>query len=204
MSNETFLFVDVETTGVDPKTNSVIEIGAIAYQNGKQIGEEFEQSCRPYKKEINLGALEVNRVGPYELFAPEDSQTMADDFVEFILTLPKAYRRSIIICGHNVNFDLEFIDDFLKFHNYMDFKEFVSYRTIDTFPIGQFLVDNNIVIADRANLASLSKALEVGYDEGKHHTALYDAKLSAKVYFKMSDIVKEKTGISTTAQRNWK
>ena len=200
MANETLLFFDVETTGINPETSSVIEIGAVAFQNGKKLAE-FQGTCKPYNKEVNIGALAVNRVTPEKLHTLGDSQKLANDFVNFLLDLPQAYRRSIIPAAHNIGFDFPMIDNFLKAHNVMDFESYVSYRKIDTFPIAQFLIDSGILPSEKGNLQAVAKVLDIGYDSDKHHTALYDAELCAKAYFAMIDLVKDKKGLK--AERKW-
>lgn len=200
MSNETLLFFDTETTGVNSKTSSLIEIGAIAFQNGVEVGK-FEGTCQPNtEKEIHLGALAVNRVKPTDFDELGDPFTLADNFANFLLDLPKAYNRSIIPCGHNVNFDIGFVSEFLKDNCLHGFEDFVSYRSIDTASIGRFLIDARLIPCERASLGTLAKVLDAGYDENKHHTALYDAELSAKVYFKMMEIVQGKQQVNKVSK----
>ena len=38
--------LDIETTGLAPKFDSIIEIGAIRYQNGKEVGR-FSELVKP-------------------------------------------------------------------------------------------------------------------------------------------------------------
>ena len=45
-SSDTFISVDIETTGLDPKTHEIIEIGAVKIEEGRITGE-FSQLIKP-------------------------------------------------------------------------------------------------------------------------------------------------------------
>jgi DNA polymerase III epsilon subunit-like protein len=54
------LVVDVETSGLDPHLNGLVEIGAL-WITGPRVGEEFDLACRPRPGAVIDGkAIEVN------------------------------------------------------------------------------------------------------------------------------------------------
>lgn len=193
MSNETYLFVDVESTGLDPKHAELIEFGAVAYQNQKKIAE-IELKIEPFRENYSLGAFEVNRLSPKEFENFTNPLEAAHEIAEFLVDLPKAYRGSLLFCGHNVSFDFGFVNEFMRKAGYQDFSSYIG-RKIDTFSIAKFLIDSGTLVADKPGLASVATALKLDYDSNKHHSALYDAKLSAKAYFSMMDLVKGQKGL---------
>lgn len=195
------LFFDVETCGISTKS-STIEIGAIYYKDGVEQNR-FQGVCGPIEgSEINIGALAVNRAKLRSMDHRGSPETMVHNFVDFLLELPIERRKGLILAGHNVKFDIDHVDSMMRQFNVVDFTEFTSHRVIDTAAIAQFLIDAGVIGASRAGLGIVAQSLEVDYDPNQHHGALYDAELSAKVYFKMLDLVKKHTGVQHL-RPNW-
>jgi len=96
--------IDIETTGLDPCANAIIEIGAIDFYNPKN---RFNQRCRIRENSIiDNKALMVNGFDETELKS-KDLQSERSMLVNFIQWLGEVEDRTL--AGQNVNFDLEFL-----------------------------------------------------------------------------------------------
>ncbi|MBE6719283.1 MAG: 3'-5' exonuclease [Ruminococcaceae bacterium] len=106
-----FCVVDIETTGLRPSDDGIIEIGAIMYENGREA-DTFSSLLQP----------KVNAMGDYvSPFITQltgitnemlDSAPPAEDVLaEFFDFLGDS-----IIVGYNVNFDVNFLYDAIYEH----------------------------------------------------------------------------------------
>lgn len=99
------VILDIETTGLNPEENSIIEIGAIDFYNPEN---QFNQTCRIRDNSIiNQGALDVNGYSVKEL-RDSINQSEKELLTNFITWIKKIQRRTI--AGQNVNFDLNFLN----------------------------------------------------------------------------------------------
>lgn len=106
-----FTIIDLETTGLDPVKNEIIELGAAKVRNG-QIVNTYQQLVRPKKAipaEIeNMTGISNDMVAD----APAISDVIGE-YVDFI--------GDDIVIGHNVKFDLSFLSEKLKKAKHMEF-----------------------------------------------------------------------------------
>ena len=96
-----YTVVDLETTGLDPEWNEIIEIGALKIRNN-QIVDSFSQLVKPTE--------------PVDEFITDltgiTNDMLADaPSIEEVLPSFLAFADNDIIVGHNVNFDINFIYD---------------------------------------------------------------------------------------------
>lgn len=107
---DNFCSVDIETTGLRPETDHIIEIGAARYRNGRPV-KKFQALIRPPKDKYG------RYVSPYIAGFTHISNTMLDNAksVEYVLPKFKEFLGSDIIVGYNVNFDVNFLyDNFIR------------------------------------------------------------------------------------------
>lgn len=104
------LWVDLETTGTDPKLNGIIQAAFIVEVDG-QVKEERVFFMNPSKSEINPAALAVNRVTediireyPDETIVKVEIENMLEKYVDRYDSDDK-----FIAAGYNVGFDLDFL-----------------------------------------------------------------------------------------------
>lgn len=103
-----FTVVDIETTGLSPVSNNIIEIGAVKYRNSRPV-EVFQQLIRPPAR------LEST----YRYIHPTITKItgITDNMVADQPTINEVIPRFIdfiseqVIVGHNVNFDINFLYD---------------------------------------------------------------------------------------------
>jgi DNA polymerase III epsilon subunit-like protein len=103
------IVLDLETTGIDPRLHSIIEIGAIDFSNPSNI---FNGKCQIWSgAEVDLQALEING------FTVEDIQDKNIESHQELLSRFKNWAELIedkTIAGQNVDFDIAFLTESYK------------------------------------------------------------------------------------------
>lgn len=100
------VYVDLETTGVDPEKHEIIEVGAIVFQDGKEIAA-FSEIVYPGEAAIaaaNPQALDVNKIDLNEVRAARPTVVVAEAFTSFLAAYP----------GTLYAFPVEFESSFLR------------------------------------------------------------------------------------------
>lgn len=94
-----YLAVDLETTGLDPKTDKIIEIGAARILSGK-VKETYETFVNPYRK-LGEKVISLTGISDGQLENAPGIQDVILSFLDFAGNLP--------LLGHNVIFDYSFL-----------------------------------------------------------------------------------------------
>jgi DNA polymerase III alpha subunit (gram-positive type) len=187
------LFIDVESTGVDYADNEIVEVACLFYEDGVMKSSFCKKINPSFNKEINLGALKINKHKlTSQYFNREEA---AKQLADYLVSLPSSKESPISIGGHNVAFDIQGIKEFLKEFNIVGLNELFSYSVVDTSTIGNFLRYCTSLNMARMSLSKLAETLQIEVDETKTHSAMYDAELSAKCFFKMCELVQRSTRI---------
>jgi DNA polymerase-3 subunit epsilon len=173
MKNKNLAFIDIETTGFNPETQEIIEIGCvIVKQNDGVLGdvvEEFEIKIKPEKLEnANPEALSINGYNESEwLFASNLEQAMqvfADKTKECIFV------------AHNAAFDWSFI---AKAFATTEIENKMFYAKIDTISFAFAKLHKDPTVT-RYSLGSLCERFGITNDRA--HTALADTRATVEVY----------------------
>ena len=189
-----YLFIDVETTGLDPEKNEVIEVGAIVCEqadNDDKPTELCRYTCKLRAEHgvVDIEALAVNgRRLCVDVLTDEISAEYAKEIVYgFADFLADYVTNDTLIIGNNVKFDIEFVDAlFVKYG--ISSKRILSQRkSVDIQQIAKFLHDAGALDLKRFNTAYLAK--EILDQEVFDHTALGDTITQMKLYFKMRELV---------------
>lgn len=183
--------LDIETTGFDPLTEEILEVGFCFFEvtkKGINITEEWTQVFKP-SKEVNPKILGLTGITQKEL----DNAPTFSVYKEFL----QVKLGSAIIVGHNIVFDIRFLEQFgIKF----------SGEKIDTLDLVQWLLPTR----HSYNLESLMHFFKVPHTEA--HRALADAKAALKVlekllllYFSFPKNLKDEIGsLIRTTEFLWK
>ena len=172
-----FVVLDLETTGLDPTRDRIIEIGAIRFIDGREI-EVFSTLINPgipipdfITKLTGITDKEVKHAPGIEEKLPE--------LLEFI--------DDSILLGHQINFDAAFIEYLLRrqnnnFHMWdvetQRFKYFTNTR-MDTL----FLARIFLPFLPRFTLSSVAAYFKI--DLEKAHRAIDDARASGNVFLQL-------------------
>ncbi len=105
-----FVVIDLETTGLDPTQDKIIEIGAIRFVNGEEK-ETFETLINP-ERPIPDFITKLTGINDGDV---ADSPKIADKFEDLQLFIGHSP-----LIGHQVNFDISFLEYHLR-HLHQDF-----------------------------------------------------------------------------------
>ena len=161
-----YVILDIETTGLDPTFDSIIEVSALKIKS-HEIIESFSSLVKPddfdENYEYNKGNTDYSYLGSFitSLTGITDEMIQDAPYIKDILPKLCDFINSSIIVGHNVNFDINFIyDNSLEIFN----KPFVN-DFIDTMRISRCLDPD----MKHHRLSDLAKKYNISY-EGAHRS----------------------------------
>ncbi len=98
---KTCIAFDVETTGLDPKKEEVIQFSAVKFVDGKKT-EELNYFCNP-KKSIPEFIVELTRINDAMVENEPTFFERRDDILDFFSDFP--------LIAHNARFDVSFLEE---------------------------------------------------------------------------------------------
>ena len=156
-----YIAVDLETTGLDPKQDKIIEIGAVRVIDG-QVTESYETFVNPYRK-LGSQVGMLTGITDRQLEASRGIGEVISGFLDFAGDLP--------ILGHHVIFDYSF----LKRAAINDGYEFER-QGIDTLKLARRFMP----LEEKKNLTAACGYY--GIVQTSSHRALADAKAAHELY----------------------
>jgi len=165
----TFISIDVESTGLNLNKDKIIEIAACKYVNG-QLVDTFSKLVNP-NIEISPFISNLTGIKNEDLINKPNFYEISDDFISFIKGFP--------LVGHNIQFDLNFINKELNASFNIYSQDYIS----DTY----FLSRIFLFYSNSFKLSSLCESLDIEIET--LHRAEDDAINSAKLFLKLIDII---------------
>lgn len=105
LKDQVFCFVDIESSGADPRVSQILEVGAIKYCNGRVL-DRFESYVRA--SSVPEIIQEITGITPEVLWDAPQEREVLRSFRKFL--------GDSIFVAHNVGFDYTFLDYcFFKF-----------------------------------------------------------------------------------------
>src|SRR6056297_2982279 len=123
------LFFDVETTGLDPVKNDIVQIAGYIYINGEQK-ESFNFFSKPInKRNITAGALRTMDKSREQLLKYPDSKKAYRNFISLLDKYIDKYnsKDKFQIIGHNISFDLDFLINWAQKNNDIYLGSYINY-----------------------------------------------------------------------------
>ena len=178
--DDEFVVFDIETTGLSATDDVIIEIGAVIYKRGEEIGRfhTFADPQRPIPYEITK--LTGRRDSDVENAPQQKDAVMA--FLEF------AGGRTLV--AHNASFDVGFIYEAC-------IKNGIEYapRYLDTLALARGLLPN------LKNYRLETLAAHLSYSDFGHHQADEDAGATMHIFAELVTLLKRE-GIADTGEIN--
>lgn len=153
------IFVDLETTGLDPKTDVITEVGMIYKKNGK-IVKTFNHIGRKGMSKAILNFL--------------------DSIIDKYDSSDKAY-----FLAYNARFDADFMYAFFRECPGSNFGNYFYHTPVDILQIAAYKFMRTRKVPENFKLATVARSLGIKISEGNLHTAMYNIKLTNEVYKKL-------------------
>ncbi len=176
---DTFVVFDTETTGFYAGSDQMIEIGAVKIADGKII-DRFDELINPHRP-IPKKITELTFITDEMVSGCDTEENVTKRFLDWASDLP--------MVAHNAKFDISFMKAAC---NKYRFKEFDA-TVLDTMSMARMLHPE----WTNHKLQTLTKKLDIPWDEEKHHRADYDAEGTALAFHKMAKSLYDQN-ISTT------
>jgi DNA polymerase-3 subunit epsilon len=167
-----FCVIDLETTGGNPETEKIIEVGILKIENRK-ITEERSFLINP-EKDIPEFVQKLTGIKKADVeFAPRIEEVI-DEIVQFI--------GDSILVAHNTSFDIPFLNGVLKKLQ----RPTVENKVICTNIMTKYLIPDIM----SSNLQYMSDIFGISHSQA--HRAIEDARATAMLLLKYLDIFEEK------------
>lgn len=157
-----YVALDVETTGLDPERDAIIEVGAIRFSESGVMGQ-FSSLANPGRA-VPSKIVHLTGIDPRQLQSAPPAWEVARRLARFVGSDP--------IVGHSVGFDMAFLGR----HQVL-----ANNRKIDTFELSTILLPHMA----RHSLQHLATALSLGSDSA--HRALADAEAAMRLFSALQD-----------------
>ena len=164
------IVLDTETTGISVQEgHRVVEIGCIELENLIPTKNKFHCYLNPERK-VSEKAFEIHGYSDEFLSKHKKFKEVQEEFLNFIEN-----KRLII---HNAKFDISHLNNELMIGG----KDKIKNEIIDTLNIARDKFPGSPISLD-----ALCKRYRIDNSRRKHHTALIDCDLLAKVYINLID-----------------
>jgi len=166
---EAYTALDLETTGLNPKRDKIIEIGAVKIRKGN-VADRFQSFVNPWRKlgeEVRL------------LTGIDDGMLLDAPGIEEVLEPLIDFIGDDVLVGHRILFDYSFVKKAVV-NNSMVFEK----EGIDTLKLARKLLPD----LESRKLGFLCSYYGI---EHRAHRAMGDAEASAKLYKKLAELFYE-------------
>ncbi|NLO18225.1 MAG: 3'-5' exonuclease [Arcobacter butzleri] len=102
-----FICFDCETTGLNPKVDDIISIGALKIKNNKILtSQKFERFIKPKSCKLQADSIKVHHIRECDLNDAKEIDEVIDEFLDFIGNRP--------LVGYYLEFDVAMVNKYIK------------------------------------------------------------------------------------------
>lgn len=170
-----YIAFDVETTGLSPYNDRIIEIGAVVFENGIPV--------RRYGTLVNAmvnippTASAINHITNQMI---QNAPTEKEVYADLINFLGDALQEKTAICVHNAKFDMDFLSETLM---RLGYNAKINY--VDTLSLSRKLVKGLV------NYKQDTVAIHFGLHNTNAHRAETDAEICGSIFSKLLEIMEK-------------
>lgn len=168
---------DTETTGLNPKKDEILSIGAVKIKGNKILtSEKFEMFLKP-TKDIQEASIKIHQIRNIDLQNGCEPKEAIEAFLHFIGSSP--------LVGYYIDFDVAMINRYVKPllgiklpHPKIEVSGLYHDKKIKFIPDGTIDLRFDVIMKD------------LGLETFGKHDALNDAIMTAMIYLKLQNITK--------------
>lgn len=169
-----FVVVDTETTGLNPRKDQILSIGAVSVQNfAVRVGDSFDAHLK--QQYFNNDSIAVHEITPGKSANAQDAGDVMVQFLEYL--------RGSVFIAHYAHFDYQIISQLLKKHQGFGLQNQI-YDTMWLLPrIDDHFRHPDLVKPGEFGLESLCMRYHI--PQSDLHTALGDAFATALLFARL-------------------
>lgn len=190
------MFYDTETTGVDPKKHSIIQLAAVIEINGQEV-EKFEFKIKPHPKaKIEPEALAVNGRTVEEIMQYEEMSSVYKKLIKILEKHVDRYDKQdkIFLVGfNNLKFDDEFLRMFFSLNGDDFFNSWFWSGSIDVMALAAQYLSHRRHFMPSFKQTRVAQELGIEVDKDRLHEAEYDIELLMQIYKMVTGKMAEET-----------
>lgn len=194
MSKIIDVFYDCETTGVDYKKNSIMQLSGIIEVAGKKV-DTFDFTIKPHEKAIiEDEALKVNGHTREQLDTYEAQDRVYKRFIAIMQRYIDRFdktNKAYLIGYNNRGFDDNFLRTFFRLNDDPYFGSWFWSDTIDVLCLASQYLRERRSQMKNFKLATVAKELGIYVDQEKLHDSMYDVELTREVYNICTGLISE-------------
>ena len=167
---DSFVVIDIETTGLDPTYDKLLEVSALRVENGEIVERFVSLSKPPHFSRVPDFIVDLTGITTEMIQGAPAEETVLQGFFGFIGTS--------VLVGHNVNFDINFLYDHGETYGFSLRNDFV-----DTLRIARRLFPDQ----HHHRLSDVSSYLDINFVPT--HRAESDTEATLHCFFAMKSRV---------------
>jgi DNA polymerase III epsilon subunit-like protein len=198
MKADKILFIDTETGGIDPASHSLLSLALVVWKE-LDARASIEILINDGVLNVTEKALEINGIDLSDHKKKAVSPDLALQQLDQFLGNHFSRDEKITLGGHNINFDVNFLNAFLTRNGY-NFQQRFSHRSVDTSSILFYLYLTGKI---KRKLTASQDAFDYfGITVPGRHTALGDAFATAQLFSKLVSILCRDVKSRSSSQRD--
>ncbi|MDH4943516.1 3'-5' exonuclease [Sulfurimonas sp. C5] len=170
----TVVVFDTETTGLNPKEDEVLSIGAVKIKENKIITSQTFEVYLKNTKEIDPKSIEIHKIRPCDLKDAKESQEAIKEFLYFI--------GSSKLVGYYLEFDVEMINKYIRPLLGIELPN-------EMVEVSELYFDKTITLIPQGNIDLRFDTIMQSLDLPRMgaHNAVNDAIMTAMIYLKLTN-----------------
>lgn len=177
------LYIDLETTGLDPQMNGIIQIAGIIEPGEEVMPVEFDFDVRPFREDlISDEALAVSGKTLMQVMNYPEAKGVHKQLTTLLGKYVDRYDASdkFLLCGYNAGFDASFLRAWMTKCGNKYYGSYFLVPPIDIMTIAGWVLAEERHEMENFKLATVAKYLKLTVPEDMHN-AMTDIRLTREV-----------------------
>lgn len=186
------IIADTETGGLDAYKHSIVQIGAVVWEAGRIVPDShFNEIINDEAGELDPVAVEMHGYTRERISTCGYSPSVVFDLWQSYLDRFRVKDELLVLGGHNVGFDSEFLRRFYRLNGYdrAGYEKDFSHRQFDTASVARFLIEVGLIPPQEPK--SVSLFAHFGCPPTRAHDALADAEATGRLLTEMCALVRK-------------
>lgn len=173
-SSGEYVVFDTETTGLNPKKDEILSIGAVKIKDNKILTSQTFEVFIQNSCQISSKSIEIHGIRPIDLIDAKTTLKAVTEFLEFIGSRP--------LIGYYLEFDVAMINKYIK-------PMLGIYLPNEMIEVSEIFYDSEIKFIPQGNIdLSFDTILEkCDVPNMGAHNAVNDAIMTAMIYLKLKN-----------------